>query len=323
MKSIKPTTVASFEEAESIKSLEANVKTATKAFPPEKKQGEADAPPAPPADEAKPAGEQPAVPAEGKPETPAQEAVEPAATEQAETPTQEAHEHGAAGKCPTCGQDAGVILPKPVQDALQALHDSIEGILPGVCANEAGATEPVATAEGDKPAQVSQPGTSQGMAPENHVAPEPAKPTGPEAESKSGTEAPPAPPAEEKKKPPFPPAKAIVVDDKKVTADAVKALLDEQAQTIKAVVEEARVLRERLAKVEGMPASGGPVRRVTEVTNPKQGTESPQVSRQAAIKTLLDDPDLDPALRINLAREDAVLSMNSVFAQGPKGLNGK
>ncbi|OBW61093.1 MAG: hypothetical protein A9183_03035 [Dehalococcoides mccartyi] len=206
-------------------------------------------------------------------------------------------------------------LPPEVVAALQALHDSIEEIIPGVCAKGEEKVEPsegkveekpvenTLAPEGEKPQAPSNPGVGQGMSPENHVPAE----ESPKEDKKTATE----PVAEEK-----PEDKK---EDKPASPDTMKALFaDLGKQITESVTGEIKSLKERIATLETMPASNGPMRRQVETINPKMEREDTSNLKMAAYDEIAKDASQPQHLREIAARKSAELSMTAVFAQGPQ-----
>lgn len=251
----------------------------------------------------------PGKPAEAKPEEAGQKPVDPAVEGSPKEPEEksEGAEKAVTCKCVHCGKT--IELPPQVVDALSALRESVDEILKGQgvapeqegTAEEAGEAKP----EGDKPANPSNPGVSQGMAPENHG------------------EQPPAPPKEEAAKPPEAAEeeshvkgckcdKCMGKAEKPVTDGAQKALED-MTDKFNALVKENSGFKERLVVLESQPANAGPKAKAV-----KTGGENPHmdITREDAIKTKIDaierqlaDPTLPMVDRQRLSRDKALLEI--------------
>ena len=180
-------------------------------------------------------------------------------------------------KC-VCGK--AVELPPEVIQALTALKESVETIL--------GGQEAEAQPEGDKPANPSEPGVGQGMAPENHVEPKAVESAEPPAKEVTET-------TEEEKKENH--AKAV---------KTMEAGID--ARIAQAVEGATKSLRERVDFLEHQPARPAPAKTLN--------TENPHMTKENAIKARLDDIDLklaDPGIDVNekirLSRDKALLEI--------------
>ena len=235
-----------------------------------------------------------------------------------------------AMKCLHCGK--AIVLPQETLDALQALITSAQQALAmgggqGAPANGP-AEAPAIPADGVAP---SQPGISQGMAPETHadevhapgVKPEekiaPAVPA-PEKEGPGPEET----PAHEAAEGPMHEAIEGPEKEKEEDQSAVKALLASVEAKVKTAVEEAtKPLRERINTLESEPANGGPLRRAVKTTdNFKMGNESsPATDRATAIKTIIETTD-NESLKQSLGFELAMLQMKGVVEKGPQAPNG-
>jgi len=218
-------------------------------------------------------------------------------------------------------------LPVTVQAALRALHDSIVDIFPAVETpeQETLAENEEAAPEANEPPPVAQ------SAPKPPAVPNaaPAAPKAPEVAQEPATPAAPEPPKPEEKKP-FPAAKSM--DAGLNTVDAVKSLLDRQADTfalalkesVKAAVEP---LMARIGQLEGQPATKGPVLRsvqpapnTTVVTNPR--IESTEGGAEKAVMSSLIDKATDPAVKKWLSEQGAVSEINEILSGPPRPVRG-